>query len=70
VRFEPEAQMTRLMDVGRLNISAPLALLVVAVAAILLARTLKGFEIRVVGEAPRAARSHSTGTRPISIIFS
>lgn len=56
VMFEPEAQMTRLMDVGRLNISAPLALLVVAVAAILLARTLKGFEIRVVGEAPRAAR--------------
>jgi simple sugar transport system permease protein len=55
VMFEREAQMLRLLDAGRLNIGAPLTLLVVIVAAILLARTLKGFEIRVVGESPRAA---------------
>ena len=41
---------------GRLNLGTPIALLAVAVAALVLARTLKGFEIRLVGEAPRAAR--------------
>ena len=56
VMFEREAQMLRLFDGGRLNIGAPLTLLVVIVAAIFVARTLKGFEISVVGEAPRAAR--------------
>src|SRR5262249_11759268 len=35
---------------------AILALLVVAGAAVMLGRTIKGFEIRVVGAAPRAAR--------------
>ena len=33
-----------------------ITLLVVAAAAVLLGRTIKGFEIRVVGAAPRAAR--------------
>ena len=33
-----------------------IALVVVAAAAVLLGRTIKGFEIRVVGAAPRAAR--------------
>jgi ABC-type uncharacterized transport system permease subunit len=56
VMFEREAQMLRLFDGGRLNIGAPLTLLVVIVAAIFVARMLKGFEITVVGEAPRAAR--------------
>jgi simple sugar transport system permease protein len=55
VMFEREAQMIRLFDSGRLHIGAPLTLLVVIAAAILLARSLKGFEIRVVGDAPRAA---------------
>ena len=56
VTFEPEAIVPILFDGGRLNIGTPIALLVVAVMAILLSRTLKGFEIRLVGEAPRAAR--------------
>jgi simple sugar transport system permease protein len=37
-------------------LGAIIALVVVAAAAVLLGRTLKGFEIRVVGAAPRAAR--------------
>jgi len=38
------------------NLGAIIALVVVAAAAVLLGRTIKGFEIRVVGAAPRAAR--------------
>ncbi len=56
VMFGPEAQAYRLMADGRINIGSFLALAAVAAAALLMARTLKGFEIRLVGEAPRAAR--------------
>lgn len=56
VTFEPEAVVPLLLDGGRLNIGTPLALLIVVVMAVLVGRTLKGFEIRLVGEAPRAAR--------------
>ena len=56
VSFEPEATMPLLFADGRLNLGTPIALLVVVVAAVLAQRTLKGFEIRLVGEAPRAAR--------------
>jgi simple sugar transport system permease protein len=56
VTFEPEAVVPILMEGGRLNIGTPIALLAVAVIAVLAARTLPGFAIRLVGEAPRAAR--------------
>ncbi|WP_270935547.1 ABC transporter permease [Falsiroseomonas oryzae] len=56
VTFEPEAVVPLLLEGGRLNIGTPIALLVVALLAVLVGRTLKGFEIRLVGEAPRAAR--------------
>ncbi len=56
VMFEPEAQALRLMADGRVNIGSLIAVVVVILGAILLGRTLKGFEIRLVGEAPRAAR--------------
>ena len=56
VSFAPAATLQPLFEEGRLNIGTPLTLLVVAVAAVLLGRTLAGFEIRLVGEAPRAAR--------------
>jgi simple sugar transport system permease protein len=45
-----------LVENGRLHLGAIIALLVVAGATVLLGRTIKGFEIRVVGAAPRAAR--------------
>jgi simple sugar transport system permease protein len=56
VVFAREATVPLLFDGGRLNIGTPIALLVVMLAAILMARTLKGFEITLVGQAPRTAR--------------
>jgi len=54
--FDPVATVPILIDGGRLHLGAIIALLVVAAATVLLGRTIKGFEIRVVGAAPRAAR--------------
>src|ERR1700684_275907 len=61
--FDPVATVPILIEGGRLHLGAIIALLVVAAATIMVGRTLKGFEIRVVGVAPRAARFgglHST----------
>jgi simple sugar transport system permease protein len=54
--FDPVATVPVLVEGGRLHLGAIIALVAVAAAAVLLGRTLKGFEIRVVGAAPRAAR--------------
>src|SRR5437764_907354 len=54
--FDPVATVPLLIEGGRLHLGAIIALVVVAAAAILLGRTIKGFEIRVGGGAPRAAR--------------
>jgi simple sugar transport system permease protein len=54
--FDPVATVPILIEAGRLHLGAIIALVVVAAAAVLLGRTIKGFEIRVVGAAPRAAR--------------
>src|SRR5229473_4226471 len=54
--FDPVATVPTLIEGGRLHAGALIALVVVAVAAVLLGRTIKGFEIKVVGAAPRAAR--------------
>jgi len=56
VTFAPEATLPLLFDGGRMNLGSIIALIVVAVAAVVMAHTLKGFEIRLVGQAPRAAR--------------
>jgi len=54
--FDPVATVLILIEGGRLHLGAIIALVVVLAAAILLGRMIKGFEIRVVGAAPRAAR--------------
>src|SRR5579864_3266862 len=54
--FDPVATVPNLIDGGRLHLGAIFVVLVVLAAAVLLGRTIKGFEIRVVGAAPRAAR--------------
>jgi general nucleoside transport system permease protein len=54
--FDPVATVPVLIEGGRLHLGAVIALVVVAAATVLLGRTIKGFEIRVVGAAPRAAR--------------
>jgi len=56
VNFEPEATMPLLFEAGRLHLGFILAVGVALAAALILGRTLKGFEIRLAGEAPRAAR--------------
>src|SRR5213083_1176132 len=54
--FDPVATVPTLFEGSRLHAGAIVALLVVIATAIMLGRTIKGFEIRVVGAAPRAAR--------------
>src|SRR3974390_3020465 len=53
--FDPAATVPILIAETRMHVGALIALAVVAVAAVLLGRTVKGFEIKVVGAAPRAA---------------
>ena len=54
--FDPVATVPLIIEGGRLHLGVLMTLVVVAAAAVLLGRTIKGFEIRVVGAAPRAAR--------------
>jgi simple sugar transport system permease protein len=54
--FDPVATVPVLIEGGRLHLGTVIALVVAAAATVLLGRTIKGFEIRVVGAAPRAAR--------------
>jgi simple sugar transport system permease protein len=54
--FDPVATVPTLMDGSRLHAGAIVALIVVMLATVMLGRTIKGFEIRVVGAAPKAAR--------------
>ncbi len=54
--FSAAATMPLLIEGGRLHIGAIFALVVVVAGAVLLAGTLKGFEIRVIGQAPRAGQ--------------
>jgi simple sugar transport system permease protein len=66
VTFAPAATLPLLAEGGRLNLGTPIALLVVAAAAFVAARTLKGFEVRLVGEAPRAARFAGVDARRLT----
>jgi simple sugar transport system permease protein len=54
--FDSVATVPTLIEGGRLHLGSIIALVVVAATAVLIGRTIKGFEIRVVGAAPRAAR--------------
>lgn len=54
--FTPSATLPELTADGRLHLGVVFALVLVAIAAVVLPTTLKGFEIRVAGHAPKAAR--------------
>jgi simple sugar transport system permease protein len=54
--FDPVASLPPLFESGRLHWGAVIALVVAMLATVLLGQTIRGFEIRVVGAAPRAAR--------------
>jgi general nucleoside transport system permease protein len=66
--FDPVATVPLLIEGGRLHLGSIIALLVVAAVAILLGRTIKGFEIRVVGAAPRAARFGGFNSNQLTIL--
>jgi ABC-type uncharacterized transport system permease subunit len=54
--FDPVATVPTLFADERLHFGSVIALIVVMIVTVLLGRTIMGFEIRVVGAAPRAAR--------------
>ncbi|ESR26596.1 ABC transporter permease [Lutibaculum baratangense] len=54
--FEPAATLPVLTSDGRLHLGVAFAVLAVAIAAVALPATLRGFSIRVAGSAPKAAR--------------
>ena len=54
--FDPAASIPTLFEGGRMHVGSIITLIVVMLATVLLGRTIRGFEIRVVGAAPRAAR--------------
>jgi general nucleoside transport system permease protein len=54
--FDPVATMPLLIPGTRVHAGALVALLVVALGAVLLGRTIMGFEVRLLGAAPKAAR--------------
>jgi ABC-type uncharacterized transport system permease subunit len=54
--FDPVATMPLLIEGSRVHLGALIALVVVVIAWITLRRTILGFEIRLVGAAPKAAR--------------
>ncbi|WP_019903484.1 ABC transporter permease [Methylobacterium sp. 77] len=56
VTFDDAARLPYLMEGDTLHAGVLIALTAVVVATIVLARTLFGFEVRVVGASPRAAR--------------
>ncbi len=53
--FDPEGLLPVILEGTRLHLGAPLALAAVAAGWVLLARTLLGFQIKVVGLTPAAA---------------
>jgi simple sugar transport system permease protein len=55
VSFDGWQTMPLLAD-GRVNIGTPIAVAIALLLALMMSRTLKGFEVRVLGQAPRAGR--------------
>src|SRR3954470_17504494 len=66
--FDPVATVPVLIEGGRLHLGVLITLVVAIAAAILLGRTIKGFEIRVVGAAPRAARFGGFNARQLVVV--
>ena len=54
--FDPAATVPNLIEGSRLHLGSIIALVVVMLATVLLGRTIMGFEIRLIGAAPKAAR--------------
>src|SRR5579863_5987638 len=68
VNFDPEATLPILLDGGSLHLGVLFAPVAVAIAAIVFSRTLFGYEVRLVGSAPKAARFGGFDDRKIAIV--
>src|SRR5882724_1435880 len=66
--FDPVATVPILVEGSRLHLGAVIALVVVVLAAVMLGRTIKGFEIRVVGAAPKAARFAGFNAQQLTVL--
>lgn len=66
--FDSVATMPLLIEGSRLHAGAIVALVAVVLTAIMLARTIKGFEIRLVGAAPKAARFAGFSSNQLVIV--
>src|SRR5437763_16017969 len=65
--FDPVATMPMLIEGSRLHFGAIIGLFVVVGATIMLGRTLKGFEIKLVGAAPRAVRVAGFSVKALTV---
>ncbi len=68
VTFDPEATLPSLIADGRLHAGVLLTVLTVVVAAVVLTRTLFGYEVRLFGAAPRAARFAGFGEGRLTLL--
>jgi len=66
--FDPVATVPTLLDGSRLHAGCLISLIVVALASLLLGGTIMGFEIRLVGSAPKAARFAGFSTNQLTIV--
>jgi simple sugar transport system permease protein len=67
VVFDDVARLPFLAEGERLHAGVLLALIVALIAAFVFARTLFGFEVRLIGEAPRAARFAGFDDRKLTL---
>jgi len=67
VVFDDIARLPFIAEGERLHAGAPLALLIALIGAFVLARTIFGFEVRLAGEAPRAARFAGFDDRKLTL---
>src|SRR5437763_6174621 len=66
--FDPVASLPMLIEGSRLHFGAIIGLFVVIGATIMLARTLKGFECKLVGAAPRAVRVAGFSVKALTVV--
>jgi simple sugar transport system permease protein len=67
VDFDPEATLPILFDGGSFHLGVLFAPIVAGVAALIFAKALFGYQVRLVGSAPRAARFAGFNDRNIAI---
>ncbi|UDL95202.1 ABC transporter permease [Lichenihabitans sp. PAMC28606] len=67
VTFDPEATLPSLIAEGRLHAGVLLTLAAVLIASVVLAKTMFGYEVRLFGAAPKAARFAGFSERTITL---